>query len=112
MIRKTRRAFGRGERRGDPALEGAGLLRRWRSLRVGHRAAIVMFGGASSPLVVGSLQLIGHIPLPFWLNLLGMACAIAGLLYAITRRCPGCDADGVFTLWDRSAGARNAARNF
>lgn len=50
------------------------------------------------PLVVGSLQLIAHIPLPGWLNLLGMACALAGLLYAVTRRCPDCDADGVVRL--------------
>ena len=59
---------------------------------------LVMFGGTSMPIVVGSVQMLGHIALPVWLNLLGMACAIAGILYAITRRCPSCDADGIVTL--------------
>jgi NADH pyrophosphatase NudC (nudix superfamily) len=30
-----------------------------------------------------------------WPNLLGMACMIAGLLYAYTRRCPSCGAASV-----------------
>jgi hypothetical protein len=65
------------------------LLRRWRSIRIGHRAMIGLFGGCVVMLALGGVQAHWNIT-SAWPNLVGMAAMIAGLLYAYTRRCPNC----------------------
>jgi hypothetical protein len=98
MKRRTRKAFGRS---GDPAVtrpsdERLGLARRWQSIRIGHRAMIGLFGGVAVMLALLGVQAYWNIDEP-WPNLVGMACMIAGLLYAYTRRCPNCGAGSVVT---------------
>jgi hypothetical protein len=91
MKRRTRRVFGRS---GNPPIarapeQATGLLRRWQSIRIGHRAMIGLFGGFAVMLALVWVQAQWNITSP-WPNLLGMACMIARLLYAYTRRCPSC----------------------
>jgi hypothetical protein len=57
---------------------------------------LALFGGSS--LWIGLTLVQGLFALPPWAILLGVAAGIAGLLYAYTRRCPGCGAGGVMTL--------------
>jgi ribosomal protein S27AE len=57
---------------------------------------IGLFGGVAVMMALVWLQAHWNITSP-WPNLLGMACMIAGLLYAYTRRCPNCGAGGVVT---------------
>jgi hypothetical protein len=91
--------FGRRHAR-DPRTpgEGTGLARRWRSLRVGHRAMIALLGGTGLMVALSFAQAICPVVLRVWLNLLGVACAVAGILYAHTRHCPSCGAGGVVTI--------------
>jgi hypothetical protein len=60
---------------------------------------IMLLGGAGTTIALSFVQMMWHIALPVWLNLVGMGCAAAGILYAYTRRCPGCGAGGVVTMW-------------
>lgn len=98
MKRRTRRVFGRS---GDPTVarapdERTGLVRRWQSIRIGHRAMIGLFGGFAVMLALLGVQAWWNIESP-WPNVLAMACMIAGLLYAYTRRCPSCGVGDVVT---------------
>lgn len=99
MKRRTRRVFGRsGNPPRAPAPEQAtGLVRRWQSLRIGHRAMIGLFGGVAVLLALLGVQSYWNIT-SAWPNLLAMACMIAGLLYAYTRHCPSCGVGDVMTF--------------
>jgi hypothetical protein len=98
MKRRTRRVFGKSSDRPVATVPGGqtGLVRRWRSIRIGHRAMIGLFGGFAVMLALLGVQAYWNIDEP-WPNLVGMASMIAGLLYAYTRRCPSCGAGSVVT---------------
>ena len=71
-------------------------MRRWQSVRIGHRAMIGLFGGFAVMLALVGVQAWWNFE-SSWPNLLGMGCMIAGLLYAYTRRCPSCGVGTVVT---------------
>jgi hypothetical protein len=87
-------------RRSDPrsarAKPASGLVRRWQSLRIGHRAMLGLFGGFAVMLALLGVQAHWDIE-SAWPSLLGMACIFGGLLYAYTRRCPSCGIGDVVT---------------
>jgi ribosomal protein S27AE len=104
MDQRRRKTFGRAGLEpldnppDDPmAAEPPRLIARWRAIRVGHRAMLAMFGGAGVIVALGLLQGEWHVAVPPWLGLPAMLCAVGGIAYAYTRRCPSCGAGGVVT---------------
>jgi hypothetical protein len=56
---------------------------------------ISLLGGVALLMASTVAQGVWPDMVPPWIALFGIACAIAGLLYAYSRHCPTCGADSV-----------------